>query len=101
VGFLVTLNLVNPDAFIARQNLARYEATGKLDVYYLTWLSDDALPVLVDSAGQLAGEQRRTLEDHLRARLSRMQEDAGWRRWPAFHLARWRAYRVLEAWKDG
>jgi hypothetical protein len=101
VGFLVTLNLVNPDAFIARQNLARYEATGKLDVYYLTWLSDDALPVLVDSAGQLADEQRRTLEDHLRARLSRMQEDAGWRRWPAFHLARWRAYRVLEEWKDG
>ena len=44
IGFLVTLNLLNPDAFIVRQNLARYRATGDLDAAYLVSLSADAVP---------------------------------------------------------
>jgi hypothetical protein len=95
LGFLITLNLINPDAFIARQNLARYQATGKLDIDYLTRLSDDALPILVRNLDQVAGEDRGKLNDHLLARLNWMQSNSTWRRWPAFHLARWRAYNLL------
>jgi hypothetical protein len=96
LGFLVTLNAINPDAFIAERNLARYWDIGKLDVSYLTTLSEDAVPVLVPAACQLAGDRQRTLHIHLLERLERMEEDARWwQGWPSFHLARWRAYDLL------
>lgn len=44
VVFLIGLNLLNPDAFIVRQNIDRHAMTGKLDIYYLVTLSNDALP---------------------------------------------------------
>ncbi len=43
---LVGLAAVNPDAWVAGQNLDRYEATGKLDLSYLQGLSADAAPVI-------------------------------------------------------
>jgi hypothetical protein len=48
VALLLGLAALNPDAWIARQNLDRYEATGKVDWTYLTGLSADAVPVLVE-----------------------------------------------------
>lgn len=47
-GFVLTLNVMNMDAFIARQNVARWERGESLDYRYLTRLSNDALPVLID-----------------------------------------------------
>jgi len=43
---LLGLALVNPDAWIARHNLDRYDETGRVDWGYLDGLSDDAVPVL-------------------------------------------------------
>ena len=45
-GLLLLLAAVNPDAWIAQHNLARYDETGKVDWYYLQGLSADAVPVL-------------------------------------------------------
>lgn len=42
--FLTLMNILNPDAFIAKQNLARYHDTGMIDAEYLGSLSNDALP---------------------------------------------------------
>ena len=42
VVFMGGMNLFNPDVFIAQKNIERYEATGKLDAHYLTYLSADA-----------------------------------------------------------
>jgi hypothetical protein len=62
---LLVVNMVNPDAFIAARNLTRYEATGKIDTYYLsTMLSADAVPTLVEAPEEvracvLAGHYRR------------------------------------------
>lgn len=95
LGFLITLNLINPDAFIARQNLARYQTTGKLDVYYLTTLSDDAVPALVPALDQVTGEEREVLRDRLRRRLERLEANRRRQSWPSFHLGRQRAYDVL------
>ena len=95
IGFLVTLNVINPDAFIVRQNLARYQATGKLDAYYLTTLSEDAVPALVRALDQTSGDERTVLGRHLGSRLKRMDESTQWRSWPSFHLARRRAYVLL------
>lgn len=54
VALLLGLAALNPDAWIARQNLDRYEATGKVDWTYLSDLSDDALPVLATLPQHLA-----------------------------------------------
>ena len=37
------MNFLNPDAFIARRNIERFTTTGKLDIEYLSSLSDDAI----------------------------------------------------------
>jgi len=100
LGFLVTLNAINPDAFIARQNLARYQVTGKLDAYYLTKLSEDAVPALVLAIEQVTGDEREVLSGYLRYRLERMETSARWRSWPSFHLARRRAYELLAKNRD-
>ena len=48
-GAVVVLGLAisNPDAWIARHNVERYEQTGDVDGAYLRTLSSDAAPVLV------------------------------------------------------
>jgi hypothetical protein len=43
---LLALAALNPDRFIAEQNVARYERTQRLDTEYLSQLSADALPAL-------------------------------------------------------
>lgn len=58
IGFVATLNLINPDAFIVRQNLARYEKIHDLDAEYLTTLSDDALPTLMVAWEQVQGDEQ-------------------------------------------
>jgi hypothetical protein len=46
-GLLFMMNVINPDVFIAKKNLARYQTTGQLDAAYLGYLSDDALPYTI------------------------------------------------------
>ena len=48
VIFLFGMNMLNPDAFIAKKNLERYQSTGLLDARYLATLSDDALPYTIE-----------------------------------------------------
>ena len=62
LGFLITLNLINPDGFIVRQNLARYQDTQDLDAQYLTTLSDDALPALLAVWQQVQGDEQVVLD---------------------------------------
>ena len=123
IGFLVTLNLLNPDAFIVRQNLARYRSSGDLDAAYLVTLSADAVPELFRALADVQGDEQPvtlpwcyvgrdgdsdsqsgedctttlagSLGEDLLDRLSEMQGDAGWRRWQSLHLSRLRAYYLL------
>ena len=66
---LAGVNLMNPDAFVARQNLDRYAATGKIDTYYLRDLTFDAVPVLVDAPADIRrcvlGPHRDRLDEEL------------------------------------
>lgn len=124
LGFLVTLNLINPDAFIARQNLARYAVIGNLDAVYLASLSDDALPQLIQALSLTKGDQEEQLmpscadpysrvsrtdcyavpyeiiSEELNGRLHSMTENTKWRQWPSFHLARWQAFTRLQQWAN-
>jgi hypothetical protein len=86
-GFAATaiLNVVNPDALIARTNLDR----PRVDVAYLGDLSDDAVPVLLDRLPTLRADLRKSLAFEL---LERSDRRADWR---SFNLARARASKLL------
>lgn len=49
VGFVLHLNVMNPDATIAKANIERYVATGKIDKHYMYLLSSDADQVLMNA----------------------------------------------------
>jgi hypothetical protein len=88
-GFAATLalNVLNPDALIARTNVTR----PVVDVDYLATLSDDAVPTLVGRLSSLAPDQQRRLA---RALLARDAAAGDWRSWNA---SRSEATRVLRA----
>ena len=46
LGFAASLSIINVDAFIARQNIARFRVGWELDVPYLASLSPDVVPAL-------------------------------------------------------
>jgi signal transduction histidine kinase len=50
---LLGIAAINPDAWIARHNIDRYEQSGKLDWQYLATLSSDAVPTLKDLPSDL------------------------------------------------
>ncbi len=124
IGFVATLNMLNPDVFIVRQNMARYRASGDLDVIYLETLSDDAVPELLGSLAEMEGdgttglwpwceyyrEEESPLEEiveaceltrievvgeDLKQRLETLETDSGWRRWQSTNLSLQRSHRLL------
>ncbi len=123
IGFLVTLNVINPDRFIAQENITRYRQMGDLDVAYLTTLSDDAIPVLVDALPMVAGDTQEVLKpqcdyfwdegynryeedcygtitdiltESLNGRYTQLTTDTDWQKWQSFHLSRRQAFRELD-----
>src|SRR3712207_5045920 len=50
---IFAINLMNPDALIASTNVDRMEDGKRFDAYYLTTLSADAVPVLVESLPEI------------------------------------------------
>jgi hypothetical protein len=91
LGFLVTVNLLNPDADTARTNLARQ---GDLATRFVWVLSDDAVPVLATGLHSLSGETREDLRAHLTERLEAFERE-GPDDWRSLHLGRWRARETL------
>jgi hypothetical protein len=67
---LLAFNLVDPDGLIARHNVERFEATGNIDVAYLSILSLDAVPALAE----LPGPERSCI---LAAIAARTSDDVG------------------------
>jgi hypothetical protein len=82
---ILAINVVNPDALIARTNLDR----PNLDLQYLMRLSDDATPTLAKALPSLDPASRRQLAAELESR--RQSED--WRNW---NWSRHRAQQALE-----
>lgn len=96
LGFAITLNVLNPDAFIVRQNVARYERGEPLDVDTLGRLSEDAVPLLIPLLHEQGPEIGAQVGPWLRTYLMRLdarQQRAGW---PSYHVSINRAYRLLD-----
>jgi hypothetical protein len=97
LGFLVTINLMNPDADVAAYNLARND---DLSTRFLYVLSEDAVPAMVAGLDQTSGDVHEQLRQHLVDRLAAMEYDRAWQDWPSYHLARSEAYTELTWLRD-
>jgi hypothetical protein len=82
IGFaaLLTVNVLNPERFVAERNVARFEAIGKIDVAYLGFmLGADAVPVEVTLIGKLSPDDTQILRAALCERLNLMGSEPSWR----------------------
>jgi hypothetical protein len=109
-GFVVlfTLNVLNPDALVARANLARGDAASSraagTDLRYVASLGGDAVPLLVSaltapdaSAGAAAPGERCTAARTLLERWTGERRARMASRWTQWNMARNRATRVVRA----
>jgi Domain of unknown function (DUF4173) len=85
---LLGLAALNPDRFIADRNIDRYDDTQRLDVWYLSDLSADAVPAL----HRLRPPLRDCMLRYPAGELARTSDS--WREW---NLARFQARRLLPA----
>ncbi|NTW01299.1 MAG: DUF4173 domain-containing protein [Oscillochloris sp.] len=113
--YLTILNIVSPDALIARENIARYRADPsaltvlpdddfwsrdsygdpEVDLNYLFSLSNDAVPELVHVLPLLEPEQRNWSMLQFKAMHQQLSEDATRDGWPGWHLSRIQAQLTL------
>ena len=100
LGFGVTLNLLNVDAFITRQNASRLAASGEVDVAYLASLSYDAAPALVQMAAAAPAEVRSELLPELACWQAQMLDRGQRVGWPSHHLSYVSALRSLAPLQD-
>ena len=101
LGFVLTLNLINVDAFIVRQNLNWAEQGMQLDAQYLASLSSDAIPRMVEAFNNetYPAEIRNEIGTALACQNERLTVEAGepyYNRWPSFNLADEQARKALE-----
>jgi hypothetical protein len=102
LGFILTLNLMNMDGFIASHNIARFEESGKLDVGYLLSLSDDAVPTvatLIDNR-DLETSDRVQLLNGLGVRLAELDRDRETRGLFGYHVGKARAWQALDNYRQ-
>ena len=86
----MVMNLLNPDAFIARMNIKHFENDPtKLDIAYVRTLSDDALPVTLDLL------LSRDDEGLMRQKMDAVQREIT--PWQSINLARVRAKDLMTA----
>lgn len=93
--FLIVINFVNPDAFIARQNIALFESTKKLDTGYFIFLSEDAIPEVIKALDLPNPEITSSIKRDLSVRqefLSDLDKP-----WQSLNLSRLQALDILNS----
>lgn len=78
LSFVLILNLLNPDALIARSNLARPAGAAPLDAAYVGGLSADALPGVFAALPALSPAEQCTLSRALQKRWKGSRADEDW-----------------------
>jgi hypothetical protein len=82
---VLAFGIADPDRLIASQNLQRFDDTGKIDLLYLSSLSPDAVPVLMELPSALRSCA-------LEPMTHRLQEADNWNDW---NYSRQRARRLI------
>jgi hypothetical protein len=89
-ALIAVLHLVNPDALVARTNIARARAGRDLDARYLGQLSADAAPEMVAGLPDLKAGDRCTVAKDLLAHWS-SAGNPDWRSWSYSRSQAWHA----------
>lgn len=97
VGGLTTLNALNPDAQVARVNLARYASGKSFDAYTMQYLSYDAVPALVAAYDAAPEGNRKRLLSGILQQYWMQASNTTRHGWPTYHRSRARALALLEA----
>ncbi|MCP5517056.1 MAG: DUF4173 domain-containing protein [Verrucomicrobiales bacterium] len=92
---VLSLNLVNPQARVAEQNLARAVAGEPLDVEYLGQLGPDAIPTMIRFLPMIPRAESASLRAMLDERSARSSDD--WRGWTWARHAAENALRAMES----
>lgn len=82
-GWLVLLHVINPERIIVETNIARAESGKPLDAAYLTRLTSDATPALVQEMKRMPPAQQAEVKLALRRREASLEHN--WRSW---HIGR-------------
>jgi hypothetical protein len=96
LGFSLSLNVINVDAFIVERNTQRLAQSGEIDVVYLLQLSNDAVPGLAELARQGTDEIRADLLPQLACRRSALRRGEMDRTWVSSHASQSAALQALE-----
>ncbi|MCF6277542.1 MAG: DUF4173 domain-containing protein, partial [Anaerolineales bacterium] len=94
IGFAVTLNLLNVDRFIVRQNIARLRSGATLDIAYLASLSDDAVPALAAVMDDNSASARTREAAAAALACHYAQSDNRSAHWQSFRFSDWTATRI-------
>jgi hypothetical protein len=93
-AFLIAVNMVNPDGFIAKFNLEQYSRTGKIDLMYAGGLSADAAPWKIELYKKLEGEDQEAMRELLQNQKDTLQKNSA--NWQSLNLSRARALKLLQ-----
>jgi hypothetical protein len=89
---LGTLHVFNPDEFIVRTNVRLMQEGRSFDSQYITNLSDDAVPALLESLPAMKFEPRCRVKWKLAWRLQDAKNENDFRTW---NFSRWQARRKM------
>jgi hypothetical protein len=89
---LGTLHIFNPDEFIVRTNVRLMQEGRSFDSAYVTNLSDDAVPALLETMPTMKFEQQCTVRWKLARRFQAAQTENDFRTW---NWSRWLARRKM------
>ncbi len=103
IGFVSTLILFNIDGFIANQNINRASISTQegyaLDYDYLSQLSNDIVPVILNAHTTSTGLQKDKLTANLICRWDALKPDKE-KPWQGFNISENNAFRLLSADQD-
>lgn len=87
------VNYVNIDKVIAENNIARYGQGNPVDIAYLSELSYDAVPVLVDFKNNTTDQELSDqLENMLESKKTVLEKDTSWQ---SFNISKYKAKQAL------
>lgn len=86
------INYINIDRVIVRENIDRFYKTGNIDINYLTGLSYDAVPGLIEFANENEGKIAVEIQNKIEAKKHSLK---GYDTWQEFNLSRYLAKKSI------
>ncbi|GFZ30221.1 hypothetical protein CSC2_07470 [Clostridium zeae] len=78
ISMYTIINYLNIDGFIAKKNIERYNETGKVDAYYLTYLSYEAVPYLIELRDKGDNNIKTIINANLKYRKETLDREKSW-----------------------